>query len=124
MITIDPNMINKVDHRSKKVIEHEKKEEMKRKTEEILEKQKKKMKKRLKNKQQHDLLVKEFNKNMAMKKKMKAMIDLERNKHAHEKTEVKRHVKILSKLTEDFNPELYINENSPSHSVSDNSSVE
>jgi U3 small nucleolar RNA-associated protein 7 len=51
MITLDPNQINKVDSRSRAVIEKEKQEEIKKKTDEIMKTQKKKMKKRLANKQ-------------------------------------------------------------------------
>jgi len=110
MITIDNNNINKIDTRSRKIIEHEKKEEEKIRTEKILEKQKKKLKMRLKNKQQHDMILKEFNKNQLLKGKIKAMIEIQDNKKNEEKSQIKREVKILKNLAEDFDPELYVQE--------------
>ena len=110
MITIDPNMINKTDPRSKKIIEQERKEEAKKRAEEIIAKQKKKLKMRLKNKEKHDEIIKEFNKNQALRGKARAMIELQANQKNEEKTQVKKQVKILQNLADDFDPELYIKE--------------
>ena len=110
MITVDPNMINKADPRSKKIIEQERKEEAKKRAEEIISKQKKKLKMRLKNKEKHDEIIKEFNKNQALRGKARAMIELQANQKNEEKTQVKKQVKILQNLAEDFDPELYIKE--------------
>jgi U3 small nucleolar RNA-associated protein 7 len=51
MISLDPNQVNRVDTRSKQVIDKERKEEIKQKTEDIMKEQKKKLKMRLKNKE-------------------------------------------------------------------------
>ena len=110
MITLDPNSINRVDPRSRKVIEQEKKEEEKRRAEEIIQKQKKKLKMRLKNKAKHDLILKDFNRNQALRGKIKAMITMKNKKKDEEKSKVRKEVKILKNLAEDFDPELYIKE--------------
>ena len=110
MITLDPNSINRIDPRSRKVIEQEKKEEEKKRAEEIIQKQKKKLKMRLKNKAKHDVILKEFNRNQALRGKIKAMIQMKNKKKDEEKNKVKKEVKILKNIVEDFDPELYLKE--------------
>ena len=110
MITINTNLINKVDPRSKKVIEKEKEEEDKIKAQKILEKQKKKIKMRLKNKAQHDKILKDFERNQKLRSKLKAMIELQDNKKNKEKSVIKNEVKIIKNFIDDFDPELYVQE--------------
>ena len=110
MISLDPYKLNTIDPRSKKVIEKERIEMQKNKVEEILKNQKKKMKKRLKHKQNHDLILKEFDKNQKIRKKMQAMIELQYDKKQKEKSQIKRQVKILKEFTDDFDPALYVKE--------------
>jgi len=110
MITINTNLINKVDPRSKKVIEKEKEEEDKIKAQKILEKQKKKIKMRLKNKAQHDKILKDFERNQKLRSKLKAMIELQDNKKNKEKSIIKNEVKIIKNFIDDFDPELYVQE--------------
>ena len=110
MITINTNLINKVDPRSKKVIEKEKEEEDKLKAQKILEKQKKKIKMRLKNKAQHDKILKDFERNQKLRSKLKAMIELQDNKKNKEKSIIKNEVKIIKNFIDDFDPELYVQE--------------
>jgi U3 small nucleolar RNA-associated protein 7 len=110
MITINPNSINKVDPRSKNIIEKEKQEEEKKKAEKILEKQKKKIKMRLKNKAQHDKILKDFERNQRLRSKLKAMIELQDNKKNKEKNIIKKEVKIIKNFIDDFDPELYVQE--------------
>ena len=68
------------------------------------------MKKRLKNKQNHDLILKEFDKNQKIRKKMQAMIELQYDKKQKEKSQIKRQVQILKDFADDFDPALYVNE--------------
>ena len=124
MITLDPNMINKTDPRSKKIIEKEKQEEAKKRAEEIVSKQKKKLKKRLKNKEKHDLILKEFNKNQLLRGKIKAMVEMQTNKKNEEKSQIKKQVKVLQTLAEDFDPELYIKEKEKEENESESDSNE
>ena len=65
---------------------------------------------RLKNKAKHDLIIKEFNRNQALRGKIKAMIQMKNKKKDEEKSKVKKEVKILKNLSEDFDPELYLKE--------------
>ena len=111
MINIDPYKLNSVNIRSKKVIEKEKIEKEKEKVEEILNKEKKRMKKRIKNKEKLDLILKQFDKNQKIRKKMQAMIELQYDKKQNEKKQIKREVQILKDLADDFDPSLYVKEN-------------
>jgi U3 small nucleolar RNA-associated protein 7 len=111
MINIDPYKLNSVNIRSKKVIEKEKIEKEKEKVEEILNKEKKRIKKRIKNKEKHDLILKQFDKNQKIRKKMQAMIELQYDKKQNEKKQIKREVQILKDLADDFDPSLYVKEN-------------
>ena len=65
---------------------------------------------RLKNKAKHDLILKEFNRNQALRGKIKAMIQMKNKKKDEEKSKVKKEVKILKNISEDFDPELYLKE--------------
>ena len=65
---------------------------------------------RLKNKAKHDVILKEFNRNQALRGKIKAMIQMKNKKKDEEKSKVKKEVKILKNLSEDFDPELYLKE--------------
>ena len=76
MINIDPYKLNNINIRSKKVIEKEKIEQEKEKVEKILNKEKKKIKKRIKNKEKHDLIIKQLEKNQKIRKKMQAIIQI------------------------------------------------
>ena len=111
MINIDPYKLNSVNIRSKKVIEKEKIEKEKEKVEEILNKEKKRMKKRIKNKEKLDLILKQFDKNQKIRKKMQAMIELQYDKKQNEKKQIKREVQILKDLADVFDPSLYVKEN-------------
>lgn len=110
MIALNPYQINKVDPRSKMIIEKEQKEENKKRAEELLKNQKKKLKMRLKNKEKHELILKDFNKNQVTRGKLKAMIEIDDKKKSQEKSQIKKQVKILKTLAEEFDPELYIKE--------------
>ena len=68
------------------------------------------MKKRLKHKQNHDLILKEFDKNQKIRKKMQAMIELQYDKKQKEKSQIKRQVQILKDFADDFDPALYVKE--------------
>ena len=65
---------------------------------------------RLKNKAKHDVILKEFNRNQALRGKIKAMIQMKNKKKDEEKSKVKKEVKILKNISEDFDPELYLKE--------------
>ena len=65
---------------------------------------------RLKNKEKHDIILKEFNRNQALRGKIKAMIQMKNKKKDEEKSKVKKEVKILKNISEDFDPELYLKE--------------
>ena len=111
MINIDPHKLNSVNMKSQKVINKEKIEKQKEKVDEILNKEKKKIKKRIKNKEKHDLILKQFEKNQKIKKKMQAMIELQYDKKQNEKKEIKRQVQILKDFADDFDPALYVKQN-------------
>ena len=89
MIHIDPTKLNNINIRSKKVIEREKIEKEKEKVEQILNKQKKKIKKRIKNKEKHDLIIKQLEKNNKIRKKMQAMIEIQHDKNNKKKNKFK-----------------------------------
>jgi len=111
MINIDPYKLNNINVRSKKVIEKEKIEQEKEKVEKILNKEKKKIKKRIKNKEKHDLIIKQLEKNQKIRKKMQAMIELQHDKKIKEKKQIKREVEILQNFADDFDPALYVKQN-------------
>ena len=108
MINIDPSKLNNINIRSKKVIEREKIEKEKEKVEQILNKQKKKIKKRIKNKEKHDLIIKQLEKNNKIRKKMQAMIEIQHDKKQQEKKQIQREVEILQNFADDFDPALYV----------------
>ena len=108
MINIDPYKLNTVNIKSDKVKEKERKEKEKEKVDEILNKERKKIKKRIKNKEKHDLILKEFDKNQKIRKKMQAMIELQYDKKQKEKSQIKREVQILKDFADDFDPSLYV----------------
>ena len=111
MIHIDPSKLNNINIRSKKVIEREKIEKEKEKVEQILNKQKKKIKKRIKNKEKHDLIIKQLEKNNKIRKKMQAMIEIQHDKKQQEKKQIQREVEILQNFADDFDPALYVKQN-------------
>ena len=111
MINIDPYKLNNINIRSNKVIEKEKIEQQKEKVEKILNKEKKKIKKRIKNKEKHDLIIKQLEKNQKIRKKMQAMIELQHDKKIKEKKQIKREVEILQNFADDFDPALYVKQN-------------
>lgn len=100
--------VNSIDTRSKAVIDKEIKEELKRKSEEIMRTQKKKMKKRLRHKENHDEILKDFDKKQKMRNKLRAMMEMNYDKKQKEKEIVKDQFKILGKIDEEFDPELYL----------------
>ena len=108
MIHIDPSKLNNINIRSKKVIEREKIEKEKEKVEQILNKQKNKIKKRIKNKEKHDLIIKQLEKNNKIRKKMQAMIEIQHDKKQQEKKQIQREVEILQNFADDFDPALYV----------------
>ena len=108
MIHIDPSKLNNINIRSKKVIEREKIEKEKEKVEQILNKQKKKIKKRIKNKEKHDLIIKQLEKNNKIRKKMQATIEIQHDKKQQEKKQTQREVEILQNFADDFDPALYV----------------
>ena len=108
MIHIDPSKLNNINIRSKKVIEREKIEKEKEKVENILNKEKKKIKKRIKNKEKHDLIIKQLEKNQKIRKKMQAMIEIQHDKKQQEKKQIQREVEILQNFADDFDPALYV----------------
>ena len=65
---------------------------------------------RLKNKAQHDKILKDFERNQKLRSKLKAMIELQDNKKNKEKSVIKNEVKIIKNFIDDFDPELYVQE--------------
>lgn len=110
MISLNPNSINKIDPRSRAIIERERKEELNKKAEDMVKNQKKKLKMRLANKEKHELILKDFNKNQQIRNKMRAIMEIKTDKKNKEKEVIKSDVKVLKMLSEDFDPELYIKE--------------
>jgi len=110
MISLNPNSINKTDPRSRAIIERERKEELNKKAEDMVKNQKKKLKMRLANKEKHELILKDFNKNQQIRNKMRAIMEIKTDKKNKEKEVIKSDVKVLKMLSEDFDPELYIKE--------------
>jgi U3 small nucleolar RNA-associated protein 7 len=110
MINVDPTNVNKTDPRSRAIIDKEKKEEIKKKADDMVKNQKKKLKMRLSNKETHDLILKEFNKNQNIRNKMRAVMEIKSEKKNKEKEVIKSDVKVLKMLADDFDPELYIKE--------------
>jgi U3 small nucleolar RNA-associated protein 7 len=110
MISLEPNNINRSDPRSRAIIEKERKEEIKQKADEIAKSQKKKMKMRLANKEKHEQILKDFNKNQQIRNKMRAIMEIKTEKKNKEKEEIKNNVKVIKMLSDDFDPELYIKE--------------
>ncbi len=110
MISIDPNNVNKTDSRSRAIIQKEKSEEIKKKAEEMAKNQKKKMKKRLANKEKHDLIIKDFNKNQQIRNKLRSLMEMKTERKINEKEKIKNDVKVLKMVEEEFDPELYLKE--------------
>lgn len=111
MIALDPNNVNKTDPRSKAIIEKERKEAIKMKADDMVKNQKKKLKMRLRNKETHELILKDFNKNQQIRNKMRAIMEIKTQKKNKEKDVIHSDVKVLKMISEDFDPELYIQEN-------------
>jgi hypothetical protein len=68
---------------------------------------------------EHELILKDINKNQKMRNKLRAIMQIKTEKKNKEKEEIKKEVKVLKMLQEDFDPELYVKEKESEENLSD-----
>lgn len=110
MININSEaLVNSIDVRSKDVIQREMVNEMKLKSEEYVKTQKKKNKMRLSNKEKHDEIVKNIDKNQEKRNRLRVLLEKNYEEMTKEKEKVKNEYNIIKKV-QNVNPELYLKE--------------
>jgi hypothetical protein len=71
---------------------------------------------------EHELILKDIDKNQKMRNKLRAIMQIKTEKKNKEKEEIKKEVKVLKMLQEDFDPELYIKEQESENEENSNNS--
>lgn len=109
-------LVNSIDTRSKQVIQQELKNDLKLRAEQSIKKEKKKM--RLSNKEKHDEIIKNFDKHQQKRNRLRTLMEKSHEKISKEKKVVSEEIGVLKKLQDDFDPELYLNEDQENEGAS------
>jgi len=108
LISLDTNIVGKIDVKHKNIADREQVNVIKSKTNEIIEDQKKKIKKKLKGKEKS--LIKELDKNEKMRQNVRRIMEINYKKKTEERETLNQDLKVLNMIDDEFNPELYIQE--------------
>ena len=103
-------LVNSIDPRSKSVIDQERKNEIKLKSEELMKNEKKKNKMRLSHKEKHDEILKNFDRHQQKRNRLRVLMENNHEKIKNEKSQVSDELKVLNKIQDSFDPELYLND--------------